>query len=299
MRKPKILKKGACIGVIAPSGFILQDEIEPAISHLMDMGFQVKKGKSVFQKHTYLAGEDNARLRDLHVMFQDDEVSAIFCARGGYGALRLLPSIDYGLISQKPKILIGYSDITALLISFLTKSGIVTFHGPLLKELFKSKEENLNHLMDFVTKGIFTEVIIESNMVVREGKAEGILMGGNLSTLVSLMGTPFIKPLDDVILFIEDKGEQPYRLDRMIHQLIMSEFFPCVRALLIGQFVDCGSEREIDELIRHISGIVNIPIVKGLPFGHGDQNITIPVGIRAEVDTSGGLYLKEPCFEYH
>ena len=299
MIKPEVLNPGACIGIIAPSGPVTPQEIDPAITYLKKSGFNVKTGASIYRKKGYLAGEDMERLNDLHSMFMDEEVSAIFCARGGYGALRLLRLIDFELISRRPKIFLGYSDITALLNAFLIKAGLVTFHGPVLKDFFKSEGSNIPPLMDLLRDGKPPAIDLDPDMIISEGKARGILMGGNLSTFNTLIGTPYIRPLKDVILFLEDKGEAPYRVDRMLHQLIISDFFRCVRAILFGEFIDCGDVDEINSIISNIAEIIKIPVLKGLPFGHGARNIPFPVGVKVELDTSKGIYFKEPCLNFH
>jgi muramoyltetrapeptide carboxypeptidase len=231
----------------------------------------------------YLAGSDRDRVSDLHEMFSDPEAKAIFCARGGYGSARLLREIDFSLIRNNPKIFVGFSDLTALLIALYKECGLVTIHGPTIKNLPHKK--NWEHLSRLITTSQKLQVPFHQRGVINQGKARGTLLGGNLATLCSLLDTPYLPSLEGTILFLEEKGESPYRLDRMLTQLILSARLNKLSGLVIGQMVDCGKEEEVRSLLNDRLGGLDVPIVTGLPFGHGDETISLPLGLPALLDT--------------
>jgi muramoyltetrapeptide carboxypeptidase len=218
-------------------------------------------------------------------MFQNENVKAIFCARGGYGTLRLLDRIDYELIRKNPKIIVGYSDITALLWAIYKKTGLITFHGPVVKELSKNKNSNLESFFALVSSGELLELHLRGGMVLIPGKAEGTLLGGNLTLICHLIGTPFMPSLKGAILFIEEKGEPPYRIDRMLTHLRLSGLLEGLAGLVAGEFVDCGNHSSITRLLMETLADLNFPVVTGLGVGHGLVNITLPLGLTALLDT--------------
>ena len=220
--KPPKLRPGDLIGVISPAGPLHKKELRSGLKAIESAGFKVRLGPHVYQHRGYLAGEDLARLSDLHDMFRDPEIQAIFCARGGYGSLRLLDKIDYDLIKENPKILVGYSDITALLMAIYKETGLITFHGPMVRELNQRGEDNWRHLLNLISLNQPLKVSLKQGSALRTGKATGPLLGGNLSMICHLVGTPFLPSLDDCILFLEEKGEPLYRLDRMMTHLKLS-----------------------------------------------------------------------------
>ena len=191
MIRPPRLRQGDGVGIIAPAGPVEPSEIEPAISLLESLGFRVCLGPHVYERKAYLAGDDETRLADLHEMFRNDEVRAILCARGGYGIHRILEKIDYTLAKKSPKIIVGYSDITALLIALYRKTGLVTFHGPMARELGKNENRNLESLLQLITSDSRITFSLSHGKVIRPGKSRGVLLGGNLSLLCHLIGTPF------------------------------------------------------------------------------------------------------------
>ena len=281
--------KGAClqpkhtVGVIAPSSPFSQSEILEGLKLLESFPLKIKPGSHLFNHLNYLAGSDHDRVSDLHQMFSDPSIKAIFCVRGGYGSARLLNKIDFDLIRKNPKIIVGFSDLSALLIAIFKQSGLITIHGPTLTDLPKNK--NWQNLSRLITTPHRPRVFFKQGKVINKGKARGILLGGNLSTICSLLDTPFLPSFDGVILFLEEKGESPYRLDRMLTQLLLSGRLDGLSALIIGQIVDCGEIELIYNLLKERLGGLPIPVVTGLPVGHGNENISLPLGRPALLDT--------------
>lgn len=277
------LQPNQTVGVIAPSSPVDQSEISEGLKLLESFPLKVTQGEHLFDRVHYLAGSDYERVSDLHRMFSDPEVKAIFCARGGYGSARLLKEIDFSMIRNNPKIFVGFSDLTALLIALYKECGLVTIHGPTLSNL--PNDKNWEHLSRLITTSQRPQVSFQYGSVIKEGKASGTLLGGNLSTLCSLLDTPYVPSFDGMILFLEEKGESPYRLDRMLTQLLLSNRLNGLAGLAIGQMVDCGEEEEVNSLLHDRLGGLPVPVVTGLPVGHGDENVSIPLGLPALLDT--------------
>ena len=283
--KPPRLKQGDQIGIISPAGPVSEPDLQPGIKALESSGFKIRLAPHVFDTNDYLAGNDEGRLEDLHRMFLDREINAIICARGGYGSLKLLDKIRYDLIRQNPKIIVGYSDITALLMAFHAKTGMVTFHGPMVREFSSGDPGNLDNLLRLVSSNQPPVLPLGKGSVIRQGKVQGRVIGGNLSLICHLIGTPFFPSLDGFILFIEDRGEPLYRVDRMVTHLKLSGRLKGLAGLIVGEFEGCGEMPVIDRLFRDILSDLDIPMASGLPVGHGLKNLAIPIGLRAELDT--------------
>jgi len=283
--KPRALGPGQEIGIIAPAGPVIPDTLRTGLEILTGLGFKPVLGSHLFNEEGYLAGDDISRLEDIHEMIRNNNIKAIFCARGGYGCTRLLDQMDYDLIRQNPKIIVGFSDITALLLSIWEKTGLITFHGPLVTGLKNGIIDNVNHLMNLLGGESSNSIDLESAGIYFPGEAEGILMGGNLSLIIHLIGTPYLPSMDGSILFIEEKGEAPYRLDRMLTHLRLSGMMKNIKALMLGSLVECGSDEEIEQVLNNCLADMNIPIIYGGPFGHGDENIALPIGVKAKIDT--------------
>jgi muramoyltetrapeptide carboxypeptidase len=277
------LKHNQTVGVIAPSSPVKQSEISEGLQLLTSFPLKVKEGKHLFDSLNYLAGSDHDRVSDLHEMFSDPEVKAIFCARGGYGSARLLKEIDFSVIRNNPKIFVGFSDLTVLLIALYKECGLVAIHGPTLTTL--PNDKNWEHLSRLITTSHRPQVSFQDGDVINEGKARGTLLGGNLATICSLLDTPFLPPFEGMILFLEEKGESPYRLDRMLTQLLLSDRLNGLAGLVIGQMVDCGKEEQVNSLVHERLGRLPIPVATGLPAGHGTENISLPLGLPALLDT--------------
>ena len=225
-----------------------------------------------------MAGDDNARLDDLHAMFDNRSLKLIFCARGGYGTLRLLDRIDYERIRRHPKIIVGYSDITALLLAVHEKTGLVTFHGPVVTELTKNSNRNLNSFFDLVSTDESLRLDLNGGAVLAPGKTRGRLLGGNLSLISHLIGTPYMPSLKGAILFIEDIGEQVYRIDRMLTHLKLSGHLDDIRGFVMGEFVDCGDRTDLDllfvDLLAHLNALVGHALHGRQPKHHYDAQAT-------------------------
>jgi len=284
--KPPSLQKGGKIGIIAPAGPVSESDLVPAIKRLSSYGYRVLPATHLYDRSGYLAGDDLSRLEDLHAMFQDEDVKAIFCARGGYGTLRLLDRIDFDLIRKNPKILVGYSDITALLLGIYSKTGLITFHGPMVKEIADKKDQDLGLFFDLVSHGRGLEMDLSEGIVLVEGRGAGTLLGGNLTLVSHLIGTPFMPSLNKAILFIEERGEPLYRIDRILTHLRLGGFLERLSGLIAGSFIDCGDATDLNRLLKETLSPVGIPLVSGLPFGHGKDNAPLPVGMQAVLDTT-------------
>jgi len=278
------LKHGDRIGVIAPAGPVTPSEIRPGIQALESAGYRVVASPHLYDRQDYLAGADTARLKDLHAVIEDPEIKAVICARGGYGTLRLLEKIDYDLIRSNPKILVGYSDITALLWAVYTKTGLVTFHGPMVKDLTKNNNQNLNNLLHVISSDRFRTLNLRDGVGIKPGRARGVLLGGNLCLMTHLVGTPFMPTLKGAILFIEERGEPLYRIDRMITHLGISGHFAGLAGVIAGDFTDCGEPDAIYRILADILSDFEIPVVGGLPVGHGLKNNVLPIGAQALLD---------------
>jgi muramoyltetrapeptide carboxypeptidase len=300
-KKPAKLEKGMTIGLIAPASAPGNEKsINAGIKILEDHGYNVKLARNAKAKKGFLAGTDRQRISDIHSMFKNKKIDAIACLRGGYGTPRLLKGIDYDLIKNNPKIFIGFSDITGLLVAFLKKSGIVTFHGPMVTSNYahkKGRDYALGSLLKIVSNDeAFGSILpgsgIKKGKAIQKGRATGILVGGNLSLLVTLLGTPFDFSTKKKILFIEEVGEDNYRVDRMLTQLLNAGKFNDAAGIAFGQFSGCVATPSPDnrptqgiaEIIKDRTKGLNIPVVSGLPFGHDAFTATLPVGIKATLD---------------
>jgi len=277
------LQPNQTVGVIAPASPVSKSKIVEGLQLVESFPLKVRLGSHLFDRLSYLAGSDHDRVSDLHQMFSDPEIKAIFSTRGGYGSARLLDKIDFDLIRENPKVLIGFSDLTALLISLYKETGLVTIHGPTLSDLPRGK--NWQHLSRLITTSHKPLISLLHGRAVNKGKAKGILLGGNLSTICALLDTPFLPSFENVILFLEEKGESPYRVDRMLTHLLLSGRLAQVSALVIGKMKDCGEQELLYSLLQERLGTLSVPVVTGLPVGHGDENISVPLGLPALLDT--------------
>ncbi|HMQ49403.1 MAG TPA: LD-carboxypeptidase [Saprospiraceae bacterium] len=299
--KARRLQAGDTIGLITPGSYISDEGLQKAVDNLGRLGFRIKMGKHIRAKRGYNAGTDQQRLDDLHAMFADQEVAGIWCARGGYGCSRLLPHIDYELIRNNPKALIGYSDITALLMAIYHKTGLVGFHGPVASSTFTPYTEM--HFKAVLVEALSNHSISLSStlpasddpafeqFVLKNGKAEGPLMGGNLSLLAALAGTEFLPSPKGHLIFLEEIGEKPYRVDRMLTQLQQAWPLREASGLALGIFNDCQPKPDelslsLKETIQDQAGRLSFPAAYGFTFGHIDEQCTLPFGINARMDTS-------------
>lgn len=295
MIKSKALKYGDTIGVIAPAGPVSRERVKIGRSALESIGFKVKLGHSCFSSYGYLSGKDEVRARDVNEMFGDNEVQGIICLRGGYGTTRLLNLIDYENIKSNPKVFVGYSDITALHIAFNQKCGLGTFHGPMVAS---DMAEGIDHfsrisLVDAITKtkplGIIENPEGELIKSLAPGIAEGELVGGNLSLICASLGTAFEISTKGKILFLEDIGEKPYKIDRMLIQLLNAGKLQELEGIVLGDWSDCRSDEgeqslSLMEVFSDILKPLNIPIIYNIKAGHCYPKLTLPLGVLSRVD---------------
>ncbi len=285
--------------MIAPAGPVSPEDLEPGIRRLEEQGFGVILGKHLYDSLEYTAGDDASRLEDLHAMFARTEIRAVFCARGGYGCLRLLSQIDPALVRTHPKILMGYSDITALLWGLHAATGLVCFHGPVVRG-FKGREGSgdLEKFFDWIREPVRPPEVDLSpaGRIVCEGRASGPVFGGNLSLVSHLLGTPFMPDLRGAILFLEETREPPYRIDRMLTHLALGGVFDKLSGLMAGDFGGQDINDSVLALLKEHLYPLSIPVVTGIPVGHRGRNIPLPIGLPAVLDTDlMRLSYMEPC----
>lgn len=295
------------VGVVAPASPVSRTEWQRVKSALMAMGFELVYDEAQLLNHThYLAGTDAERIAALHRLFEDEEVGVIWCVRGGYGTMRLLDGLDYDLIRHHPKILIGFSDITALLHAIWLRTGLVTFHGPVGTSEFTTytQREMTQRLMSSRAPQLIGFPLATEQSpyryaqhreyhaeVIVPGVALGVLIGGNLTLMVGLLGTPYEVDYRGKILLLEEVGEAPYRIDRMLTQLRLAGKLQEVAGIGLGVFKDCsnrhqGKGEELLEVLRDRLGDLGVPVVYGLALGHVENNFTFPIGVRARLDAS-------------
>jgi muramoyltetrapeptide carboxypeptidase len=303
--KPPKLIQGNRVALVAPAGPLLEkDDLTRAEALCRALGYDPVLGKSAYARHGYLAGTDQERLADLNSALADPSIDALWCIRGGYGSIRLLGEVNYAALAHRPKALIGFSDITLLLNAFTRLTGVVTFHGPVARssmpafsrwhfERVLSRAEVPGRLARMPAA---PDVLIpQENRIVtlRGGVAEGRLAGGNLTLLQCLIGTPYFPDLDGAILFLEDVGEDLYRVDRMLAHLRLVGALRRLSGVLIGRFTcleRSGRDGALgfDEVLASYFGPLGIPVAYGFPIGHIDAQWTLPLGILARLDADAG-----------
>lgn len=293
--KPPRLRRGDTIGIVAPASHFDLEKYNRGIAVLESMGFNTSVPERLFNKKAYFAGSDLERAEMVNRYFADPTIKAIICARGGYGSIRTLSLLDYKIIRENPKIFVGFSDISALLAALYLKCRLVTFHGPTVTTLGNSDHRTKDSLLSMITSGEKLKIAMEGGISIRTGSASGPVLGGNLRTLCHLLGTPFQPDFQECILFLEDRGEAPYRIDRMLSQMKLAGCFNGLAGLVLGTFEDCGK----DDIIRIAGDIfkdVQIPILAGLEVGHGKRNLVIPTGLRATLNADlKVLTFREPA----
>ncbi len=293
--KPPALSEGGQIAIVAPARPSTADLLPATRSYLEGLGYRVWEGKHVLDRHHYLDGTDIDRAQDVMAAFENPQIEAIICARGGYGSGRLLPLLDYESIASNPKILVGFSDTTALQLALYHRSGLVSFCGaladidlsrpardPLVEEslwLALTNTEPLGRL------GVATPL-----RVLREGSraAAGALIPANLAVLCSLLGTPYMPDLSGTILLLEDVDEHPYRLDRLLNQLRLADILPRLSGLVFGEFKDCfvgnDTDPDLEELAMEATRGLDLTVVSGFPYGHHARRLVVPLGITAMIE---------------
>jgi len=299
--KPPRLKAGDKLAIVAPGSYISEEELQDSIKNLNALGFETTYSEKILLKSGYFAGSDKDRAEDLMEKFSDKSINGIVCARGGYGCSRILSMLDYNVIRANPKVLIGYSDITALLYGIYKKAGLATFHGPVGTSTFNDYSiNNFNKVLINPERTISFSNSISGDdenvygvTTIVNGKGKGRLVGGNLSIVVSLIGTEFDIDYSNKIIFLEEIGEEPYRIDRMLTQLIQAGKLENIAGIMMGIFRNCEVKKESDltaksftlmEVLDDRLGNLKIPVVYGMSFGHVKDKFTIPFGVLAELD---------------
>lgn len=300
----KRLKKGDTIGLISPASIESIENINKGKKVLENLGFNIAEGKHIYDKWGYFAGRDKDRAEDISKMFLDDSIDMILCVRGGYGSMRILPYIDFNLIKRHPKIIMGYSDITVLLNAINERCNLITFHGPTLSSDLQ-EENTLKSLLNTLIDGDKPYSIMNPSSIVLEcyGKenVEGELVGGNLCLITSNLGTPYEIDTKNKILFLEEVGEEPYRIDRMLTQLLLAGKLQQCKGIILGQFTDCetNGEKENDftlwQVIENRILSLNKPVMVNLMSGHSYPKLTLPIGAKVELNyRQGSVKVLEP-----
>ena len=295
--KPSALKTGDTIAICSPAGAVWDDaQIEKFVSILENSGFQVKRGQTLKEKYGYFAGTDEFRASEINKFFLDKNVNAIFCMKGGWGCARILDKLNYEAIKNNPKVIMGFSDITSLLIAINAKTGMATYHGPVGNSGWN----------DFTIKYV-KEVLVDKKIVsyaypeeetdkfytINPGKAIGILVGGNLTVLASMIGSEYLPDWKNKILFLEETGEEPYRIDRMLTQLKLAGVLKNISGFVFGKCVKCEAEEPekaftLQQVLEQHIKPLGIPAFYGAMIGHIVNKYTVPIGINAEIDASTG-----------
>lgn len=289
MRRPSIAA-GARVALVSPAGPLRGEaDLQHAQENVRSLGWVPVVGAHALSRAGYLAGRDGDRLADLNLALTDDAIDAVWCARGGYGAMRILDQIDYAALRRRPKPVIGYSDVTALHAAMGTRCEVVTFHGPTARASLTpfSRTSLERALAGSDSCGAATNAT-----TLHGGRARGRLIGGNLALLCALAGTPYAPDYRDAILFLEDVNESVYRIDRMLTQLRLAGILSACRGIVFGQFTDVPTNspeeslgaRSLDEVLGEVAAATNIPCIAGAPIGHVADQWTLPVGASAEID---------------
>ena len=279
------LGPGSAVALVAPAGVFEADRYEKGAGLLRSAGYEVVPGRNAFNRKGYLAGTDLERLEDLTEAVLDPAIEAIVCIRGGYGSGRLLPGIPFESFRANPKLFIGHSDITFLHLGLSHMAGWTTFHGPNLVGMSEVARRAESVLEVLSGKASF-HWGFSPEQVLRPGRVKGPVLGGNLSCLTRLIGTPYLPDPEGALLLIEDCGEALYRLDRMMNHLRLASVLPALGAILLGDFDRCARENDICAMIMEHVSDYDFPVVRGLPFGHGERNDVIPLGAPFLLDTN-------------
>ena len=301
--KPARIRSGDVVGVVAPSGVVAEDRLGAGVRVLESLGLRVVAGEFVLARQAYLAGSDAERGADLQRMLDDPTIRAVFCARGGYGAQRILPALDLAAVRRQPKPVVGYSDATVL-ITALVRAGVVGIHGPMVAvDLARGlSPRSLGHLERVLSDPSYLWEV-EVPLSIRPGRATGRLLGGTLSVLATTLGTPYAPDLDGAVLFLEDVHEWPYRLDRLLTQLRQSGKLDRIAGVVFGTMAACRTLDGVGavEVIRDAFAGAPYPVGFGLPAGHdpadsGVENLALPLGVEVELDVDRGrLAALEPA----
>ncbi|MCP4669915.1 MAG: LD-carboxypeptidase [Desulfobacula sp.] len=283
MKKEYFLKPGNTIGICAPSARFDLQKFNDGMDVIKNLGYKVKIPKEIFEKKRYLAGDDIVRANVINQLFADPEIDGIICARGGFGAMKLLKYLNWELIKKNPKIFIGFSDISSLLLSILDKTGNLVIHGPTIVSLANAHAKTLESFQNTI-QGRFGKIEILNGKILLPGQCRGILKGGNISTISHLLGTKFQPDFQNAVLFLEDVGEPAYKIDRMLSQMKMAGMFNKIAGVITGSFEKCDNVEYISQILFEIFQEYSIPVMTGLNAGHGNINLTLPMGMDIKIN---------------
>lgn len=308
--KPRPLRPGDTIGLLAPASPGNAEELEQSVRWLQSQGFAVRLGKSAAYTEGIYAGDDVVRVADLHAFFADPSIAGILCVRGGYGSMRLLPQLDYELISRHPKVFMGYSDITALHTALQQRCSLVTFHGPMAASDFGREPRSAftcKHALQALSSTrplgqLPAPTAGAAPFFLVPGEASGPLCGGNLSLIAATLGTPYELDTAGRILCLEEVGEAPYRLDRLLTQLHLAGKLQAAAAIVMGVCSNCDSEddppgQRTADVLRERLGSLGKPVLCDVSFGHTPDKLTLPLGVQATMSPQAGLVLTEAALE--
>lgn len=298
--RPPALKPGDVIGVAATASAFDREKLQRGVGWLSARGFRIRYAPGLFERHHYLAGTARQRADGLHALASDEEVCAILCARGGYGTMQVLELLDWSLLGARPRIFVGYSDMTPLLWSLRQRTKVVAFHGPVVSGLVDNTDEaSRAHLLEALCRWERPPAPLSGGTTLTPGVVEAEAVGGNLTMVAATLGTPWQVDATGRILLLEDVGERPYRVDRVLTQLRLAGVLSEVAGIAAGTFSGCdepgGGGRDILEILAEAVDGLGIPVCAGLPFGHDSANRLIPIGVPCRLDASAGrLEVLEP-----
>jgi len=299
--RPAALAAGDRVALVSPSGPVRVARADAAVGVLTGWGLRTRLAEHALARNGYLAGTDEQRLADLNGAFADPDVRAVLCLRGGYGMQRIVDGLDLDAVRDDPKLVMGFSDITALHLALWQGARLATVHGPVAAQLDKGAHSPTalgakTVLMSSAPVTVKADEAESTFRVRRAGRAEGILLGGNLAMLASSVGTPHMPDLTGAILLVEDVNEQPYRIDRMLTQLMRSGALTGLAGVAIGQFTECDAEGGpvAEDVLEERLAALGVPLLGGLPVGHGDQHFAIGVGVPAVLDADAGTLTVQP-----
>ncbi len=286
VQKPRPLKRGGKIGVVAPAGFVDDASLAAGVAAMRQEGFEVELAEKINERKGYLAGDEKKRAKDLETFFRRGDIDAIFCARGGFGSIQLLPQLNAAL-QRYPKVFVGYSDVTVLLNWLLQKCGMVTFHAPMVAmDIARGLSDRSKEYLWGSVMGEKRTWTVNLGEVIRPGKSAAQMMGGCLSMLVTTLGTPYAIDTDGKLLFLEDVGEKPYRIERMLTHLKMAGKLEHLAGLVLGDFTQCDGEGppDVRQIVVELFHKAEYPVVMGMAAGHGQENLTLPFGVKMALD---------------
>lgn len=290
------MNKGDCIGLVAPAGSLIsKNKFNSGVQILEQQGFRVKFNQKLLNGKGYLAGSDFERAEDFNRLWSDPEIKGLIAARGGYGSMRMVDQIDMKQIRKHPKILIGFSDLTVLLNAVYRETGLITYHGPVVTTLADIDKLSYRSFFNVLTDKSPAFIKPVKLKILKDGNARGVLLGGNLTTLVHTIGTPYEIPWHQTVLFIEDIGESPYRLDRLFTHLSQAGRLQKIKGLILGTFTDdqkkenAQMQKSVRNRVLELLAEYDIPIWANFPIGHSHRNITLPLGTEVEMDSYGKI----------